>query len=69
MSLEVQATYENGVLKPDKPLPLKERERVTVSIVAGDGSIRRSAGMVQWSGTEEGLDYLLGPDNEPGEGS
>jgi predicted DNA-binding antitoxin AbrB/MazE fold protein len=32
MSLEIEAVYEDGVLKPDKPLPLKEHERVTVSV-------------------------------------
>ena len=32
MSLEVEATYENGVLKLDKPLPLDEYERVTVVV-------------------------------------
>ena len=31
VSLEVEATYENGVLKPDKPLPLGERQRNTVA--------------------------------------
>jgi len=32
MSLEIEAVYEDGVLKPEKPLPLKEHERVTVSV-------------------------------------
>ena len=32
MSLTVQATYENGVLKPDRPLPLQEHERVQLTI-------------------------------------
>jgi predicted DNA-binding antitoxin AbrB/MazE fold protein len=32
MSLEVKATYEGGVLKLDKPLPLEDRERVTVTV-------------------------------------
>jgi hypothetical protein len=27
MSLEVEATYENGVLKLDQPLPFAEQER------------------------------------------
>lgn len=43
MSLEVEATYENGVLKLDKPLPLDERERITVSIKPQASRIRRSA--------------------------
>ncbi|MCG8583950.1 MAG: antitoxin family protein [Pirellulales bacterium] len=28
----VQATYENGVLKLEQPLPLNERERVRVTV-------------------------------------
>jgi predicted DNA-binding antitoxin AbrB/MazE fold protein len=32
MTLTVEATYENGVLKPAQPLPLREFERVEVMI-------------------------------------
>ena len=32
MSIEVDATYENGVLKPDRPLPLEEHQRVKVVV-------------------------------------
>jgi len=32
MSLTVEATYENGVLKPSQPLPLKDHEKVVVTI-------------------------------------
>jgi len=31
MTITVQATYENGVLKPAQPLPLNEREQVQVT--------------------------------------
>jgi predicted DNA-binding antitoxin AbrB/MazE fold protein len=65
MSLEVEATYENGVLKPDKPLPLGDHERVTVSIKPHPGRIRRSAGLIRWQGEAQALEYLLGPDNQP----
>jgi predicted DNA-binding antitoxin AbrB/MazE fold protein len=69
MSLEVDATYENGVLRPDQPLPLNEHERVTLSIKPQLGGIRQSAGLVPFRGTAEALDYLLGPDNQPWEKS
>jgi predicted DNA-binding antitoxin AbrB/MazE fold protein len=65
MALEVEATYEHGVLKPDKPLPIGDRERVTVSIQPHGGQIRRSAGLIPWKGDAEALEYLLGPDNQP----
>jgi len=32
MSYVIEATYENGVLKPERPLPLKDRERVRVTV-------------------------------------
>jgi predicted DNA-binding antitoxin AbrB/MazE fold protein len=32
MALTVEAVYENGVLKPAQPLPLKEHERVQVTV-------------------------------------
>ncbi len=32
MTLTIEATYENGMLKLDGPLPLKERERVRVTV-------------------------------------
>jgi predicted DNA-binding antitoxin AbrB/MazE fold protein len=32
MTINVEATYENGVLKPSQPLPLKEREKVRVTV-------------------------------------
>jgi predicted DNA-binding antitoxin AbrB/MazE fold protein len=32
MQLTIEATYEGGVLKPVSPLPLKEHEKVRVTI-------------------------------------
>lgn len=69
MSLEVEATYENGFLKLDKPLPLKEHERVTVSVKPQTSRIRQSAGLVKWTGDPKALEYLLGPENAPWEKS
>ncbi len=67
MSLEIQATYEDGVLKLDKPLPLEEHARVTVTVTASGGTIGESAGLLRWPGSPEDLDYLLGRENAPGE--
>jgi predicted DNA-binding antitoxin AbrB/MazE fold protein len=50
MSLEVEATYENGVLKLDKPLPLAEKERVTVQVSPRTSLSRQSAGSLEWTG-------------------
>lgn len=64
--LEVEATYENGVLKLDKPLPLEEHERVVVSIKPQSSRIAQSAGLVPWPTKDdpEAREYLLGPDNQ-----
>ena len=64
MSLEVEATYENGVLKPDAPLPLSERERVTVQI-RRESNIGQSAGLIPLPADAAASEYLLGPDNHP----
>jgi predicted DNA-binding antitoxin AbrB/MazE fold protein len=32
MAITVEAIYENGVLKPEEPLPFKEREKVIVTV-------------------------------------
>jgi len=55
MSLEVEAIYENGVLKLDKPLPLNEHERVTVQIKPHVSRSRKSAGSLKWTGDPQVL--------------
>lgn len=55
MSLEVEATYENGILKLDKPLPLNEHERVTVQIKPHMSRSRQRAGSIKWTGDPEVL--------------
>ena len=54
MSLEVEATYENGVLKPDRPLPLGEHQRVKIT-VCQPGGARSSYGLIGWTGDVEVL--------------
>ena len=34
MTLTIEATYENGVLKPAQPLPLLEHEKVRITVEA-----------------------------------
>jgi predicted DNA-binding antitoxin AbrB/MazE fold protein len=50
MTLTVEAVYENGVLKPTQPLPLKEHEKVRVSIEPELSWAERTAGMLPWTG-------------------
>jgi predicted DNA-binding antitoxin AbrB/MazE fold protein len=50
MSLEVEVTYENGVLKPDAPLPLDEHQRVRVTVHEEASLVERSYGLLGWTG-------------------
>jgi predicted DNA-binding antitoxin AbrB/MazE fold protein len=59
MALTIEAVYENGVLKPMQPLPLRENERVRVSIhtLANTqnalDAVQRSYGLLHWTGDIE----------------
>jgi predicted DNA-binding antitoxin AbrB/MazE fold protein len=58
MSLTVQATYENGVLKPDQPLPLQEHERVQLTIQPQTNWVDQTYGLCGWTGDPEELRRL-----------
>jgi predicted DNA-binding antitoxin AbrB/MazE fold protein len=53
MSITVEATYENGVLKLMEPLPLKDHEKVRVTIEPELSWAERTAGILKWSGDPE----------------
>ncbi len=59
MPLTVEAIYENGVLKPVQPLPLKEHEKVTITVAPAMSIARQTAGMVPWTGDAETFDRVL----------
>ncbi len=65
MAITVEATYENGVLKPVRPLPLQEHDRVQVTIHVKQSVARESAGMLRWRGDWETL-HRLAEDDEFG---
>ena len=56
--LEIEAIYENGVLKPSQPLPLEEHQRVHVTIQVKTSRIRQSAGLIRWKGSAEELERV-----------
>jgi predicted DNA-binding antitoxin AbrB/MazE fold protein len=65
MPLTVEAIYENGVLKPAQPLPLKEHERVQVTIQTPTLDILQAQGIMGWTGTSEELaPFALDPEYE-----
>lgn len=75
MTITVEATYENGVLKPAQALPLKEHERVRVTVQPLPGPtdeaeafVRRSYGLLRWTGDRETLRHLAeDPEFDPQE--
>ena len=67
MAITVEATYEDGVLKPKQPLPLKEHEEVRITIESGLSLAERSAGLIRWTGTHEEMEQLLAELDEPEE--
>jgi len=69
MPITVEATYEDGVLKPERPLPLSEREKVRVTITSapqrpavatgeGENAVRRSYGLLGWKGDAESVERI-----------
>ena len=53
MSLTVEAVYENGVLKPTQPLPLKEQQRVQITIAPNINWVQETYGICGWKGSAE----------------
>jgi predicted DNA-binding antitoxin AbrB/MazE fold protein len=65
MALTIEAVYENGVLKPSQPLPLKDHERVQVTIQPLTNSLLASYGIMGFTGSAEEADYFaLDPELE-----
>jgi predicted DNA-binding antitoxin AbrB/MazE fold protein len=58
MAITVEAVYENGVLKPVQPLPLKEHEKVQLTVETKKSWVEETAGIMRFQGTEEEADYF-----------
>ena len=56
MAITIEATYENGVLKPGQPLPFKEHEKVRVTLESKTSWVQRTAGIMGFQGTQEEAD-------------
>jgi predicted DNA-binding antitoxin AbrB/MazE fold protein len=69
MNFTVEATYENGVLRVDKPLPLKDLERVRVTVDTETNWVQETAGLIRWTGDVESLErFAMDPEVDPQEG-
>ena len=58
MAIVVEATYENGVLKPAQPLPLAEHQKVQITIGTETSPLLQAYGNMGWTGTDSDLRYL-----------
>ena len=58
MAIVVEATYENGVLKPAEPLPLAEHEKVLITVNSALSRVRATAGLLGWKGDAETLERI-----------
>jgi predicted DNA-binding antitoxin AbrB/MazE fold protein len=66
MTITIEAIFENGMLRPAQPLPLKEHEKVRVTVESvnepvasspaeAEQMVRRSYGLLGWTGDAETL--------------
>ena len=58
MAITIEATYENGVLKPAQPLPLHEHEKVRVTVEPTTSPLLQAYGIMGFKGTAEEADYF-----------
>lgn len=66
MIVTIEATYENGVLKPLHPLPLKEHERVRITVHSERSPLLEAYGIMGFKGTAEELErFALDPEFDP----
>ena len=68
MGLTITATYENGVLKPEQPLHLKEHAKVRITIEESVDWVYRTRGiipcsdhaLIEWAAMDPDLEYDFG---------
>jgi predicted DNA-binding antitoxin AbrB/MazE fold protein len=68
MTINVEAIYEDGVLKPTQPLPLNQHERVRVTVHKELSWAQRTSGLMGWAGDAETVErFALDPELDPQE--
>jgi predicted DNA-binding antitoxin AbrB/MazE fold protein len=69
MGLEIEATYENGVLKLPRELPLEDGLKVKITIHPPGRGVKKGRGLIAWAGSHEDLEPLaINPEFGPEEG-
>lgn len=63
MAITIEAVYEDGFLKPAHALPLKEHEKVTVTIQPSTSPLMQAYGILGWKGSVEDADrFAMDPE-------
>lgn len=62
--LELDVVYEGGVFKPTCKPPLKEGQKVTITVHASVGATDRMQGLLKWNGDQDELHRFLDDDDE-----
>jgi predicted DNA-binding antitoxin AbrB/MazE fold protein len=68
MAITIEATYENGVLRPLGLLPLRERQQVRITIEESVDWVFRTRGiipcsdhaLIEWAAMDPDLEYDFG---------
>jgi predicted DNA-binding antitoxin AbrB/MazE fold protein len=63
MTITVEATYEDGVLKLRQPLPLADHAKVQVTIQTATSRAEQTAGLLRWTGDPADLRRLAEDDD------
>jgi predicted DNA-binding antitoxin AbrB/MazE fold protein len=53
MTMTIDAIYENGLLRPQQPLPLREHERVRITLQTEEVRVRQTQGLIGWQGAPD----------------
>jgi predicted DNA-binding antitoxin AbrB/MazE fold protein len=70
MTFTVEATYENGVLRLAKPIPLKESQQVRLTVQTQPTNIVQTYGILEWKGDAATVEqFALDPELDPQEGT
>ena len=59
MPLTFEAIYEDGVLKPVRPLPLKEQEKVRIIVLPESSLAEQTHGLIGWKGDAATFERVL----------
>lgn len=69
MTITVEAIYEDGTLKLAQPLPLKQHEKVRVTVETETSPLLRAYGIMGWTGDAQTIERIaLDPEFDPQEG-